>query len=204
MTVVNNIQNSINKSRTGQLFFLKSFSCYDEEYVGKVLSDFCKQNELVRLSPGVFLKPLKSKFGIVYPPVSEIVEAIAKRDSAMILPAGNTALNFLGFSTQVPMNSEYITTGSARVLNIGKRTVKLKRSVPSNFAYKNKFIAVLVQALKGIGGDNITDEHLLKIRELLLKNVGEVAWKQDLSHAPAWIRKLILTQLKCINDEQMD
>lgn len=201
MTVVEDIKRSIAKSKTGKIFFMKSFHQYDEEYVGKVLSDLCKQNELVRLSLGVYLKPMRSKFGVVYPSVFEVVEAIAKRDNAKILPSGNTALNFLGFSTQVAMNSEYITSGSARELKIGKRTVKLKRSVPRNFAYKNELLAVLVQALKAIGEKNVRAEHLSIVEQLLRKNKEKAISKQDLQLAPAWIRKIIVMQQKRVYNE---
>ena len=108
---------------------------------------------------------MRSKFGIVYPPVGEIVKAIAKRDRAKILPTGNTAMNQLGLSTQVPMNSEYITSGSAREIKLGNRSIRLKRSVPKNFEYKGELMPILVQAMKAIGKDNLTDEHVGVIRK---------------------------------------
>lgn len=46
---------------------------------------------------------------------------IAKRDKAHIIPTGELALNALGLSTQLPMNVVYLTDGSARKIDLGKR-----------------------------------------------------------------------------------
>ena len=133
--------------------------------VCQILSELCSQGLIARISLGIYVKPMRSKFGIVYPPVGEIVIAIAMRDRAKILPTGNTAMNQLGLSTQVPMNSEYIISGSAREIKLGNRSIRLKRSVPKNFEYKGELMPILVQAMKAIGKDNLTDEHVGIIRK---------------------------------------
>ena len=204
MTILDKIKEQITKSKEGTLFFNSSFPQYDEEYVRHVLSDLCEQKLITRISYGIYVKPIKSRYGDVFPPVADIVEAIAKRDNAQILPTGNTAMNQLGLSTQVPMNSEYITSGSARVIKLGKRSIRLKRSVPKNFAYKGKLMPVLVAAMKAIGKDNLTDEHLGIIRKLLTENPEEKTWQTDVQLAPAWVRKIITTIKNNIKNEQVD
>ena len=81
------------RSHPGSLFFNNSFPNYDDVYVRQILSELCSQGLIARISFGIYVKPMRSKFGIVYPPVGEIVKAIAKRDRAKILPTGNTAMN---------------------------------------------------------------------------------------------------------------
>ena len=102
MTVYKQIESKVLKSKDGTLFFTSSFPGYDEEYVGQVLSDLCRKDILVRIAFGIYLKPVRSRFGIVYPQPSEVVAAIARRDKAKILPSGNTAAYHLGLTTQVP------------------------------------------------------------------------------------------------------
>ena len=191
MAIIDDIRNKIEKSKEGTLFFNNSFPDYDDEYVRQILSDLARQGLVVRIAFGIYLKPAVSRFGIVYPSVKEIVEAIAKRDNAQVLPTGNTALNQLGLSEQVPMNSEFITSGSARVIKIGNRTIRLRRSVPKNFAYKGELMPVLVQAMKAIGRDNMTEEHRGQIRRLLAEHPEEQTWQQDIQLAPAWVRKVV-------------
>ena len=175
-----------------------------EEYVGQVLSGLCRKDILVRIAFGIYLKPVRSRFGIVYPQPSELVAAIARRDKAKILPSGNTAAYHLGLTTQVPMRSEYITTGSARVINIGNRSIALKRSVPRNFAYKDPMLPVLVQALKAIKEENLTEEHLGIIRRLLEDRPQQDTWQHDIRLAPVWIRKLLTDIKTSIDHDQMD
>lgn len=191
MAVIEEIRKRIERSKEGTLFFNNSFPEYDDEYVRQILSDLCVQGLVVRIAFGIYLKPMMSRFGVLYPSVSEIVQAIAKRDNAQVLPTGNTAMNQLGLSEQVPMNSEFITSGSARVIKIGNCTIRLRRSVPRNFAYKGEMMPVLVQALKAIGKENLTDEHLGQIRRLLAEHPGEQSWQTDMQLAPAWIRKVV-------------
>ena len=62
-----------------------------------------------------------------------MVQAIATRDNAQVLPSGMTALNILGLSTQVPMNYTYLTTGSERTVKLANRLVTLKRGGPQEF-----------------------------------------------------------------------
>ena len=198
MTIKEKIANIIERSSNGKLFFNNSFPKYDDDYVRQILAELCSQGVIARISFGIYVKPIESKFGIVYPPISDIVKAIAKRDKAKILPTGNTAMNLLGLSTQVPMNSEYITSGSAREIKLGNRTIRLKRSVPKNFDYKGELMPVLVQALKAIGQNNLTDEHLGIIRKLLTEYPEEKTWQKDVQLAPTWVRKIVTTLKKDI------
>lgn len=201
MTIKKYIANIINRSEEGSLFFNNSFPNYNDVYVREILTGLCEQGLIVRISYGIYVKPIKSKFGVVYPPISEIVSAIAKRDKAKILPTGNTAMNLLGLSTQVPMNSEYITSGSAREIKLGNRIIRLKRSVPKNFEYKGEMMPVLVQAMKAIGKDNLSDEHYGIIRKMLTEHPEEKTWQQDIQLAPAWIRVIITNLKKKIENE---
>ncbi len=53
-----------------------------------------------------------TQFDILYSTLDQIAQKIAERDREQIMPTGDTALNILGFSTQVPMNAVFITNGA--------------------------------------------------------------------------------------------
>ena len=97
----------------------------------------------------------------------------------------------LGLSTQVPMNHVYLTSGSARKIEVGPRVVTFKRCVPKNFAAKDKFLAILIQAMKSIGENRMTDQHRAVIKGLLQKNLPIETFEQDLKVAPIWVRKTV-------------
>ena len=189
--VVQNIRRKITRGKFGEIFFISSFPKYDVEYVTKLLAQFEKEGLLARVSKGVYVKPKKTRFGLLYPSTYELVTEIAKRDKAKVIPDGNAAANHLGFSTQVPVNSCYLTSGSSRKLMIGKRTITLKHAAPRYFAFKGKLMPELVQALRSIGEDNITPEDERRISQLLLKAPETETIKHDLLLAPVWMRQLI-------------
>ena len=120
----------ISRAKFGAVFFVSSFPKYDVEYVTKLLAQFCKEGLITRISKGVYVKVKKTRFGILYPSADELVIQIAKRDKAKVIPTGATAENQLGFSTQVPLNTNYLTTCSTRKLLIGNRTITLKHGAP--------------------------------------------------------------------------
>ncbi|WP_293738782.1 DUF6088 family protein [Parabacteroides sp. ASD2025] len=191
------IMSRIAQSKPGSLFFISDFAdLNNDEMVGKILSQSEKLEKVIRLSNGIYFKPEYSRFGIIYPSTEKIVEAIAERDKAQILPTGSTAMNILGLSTQIPMNPVYITNGSARTINIGKRKITFRRSVPKNFAYKGEIMPLLVQALKSIGKENVTEQNMQAIRSLLQEHSEPETILHDLQLAPLWIKKLLLPIIK--------
>ena len=201
--VVDLIRHKIDQSQDGTLFFNNSFPEFDDEYVGKVLSDLVRQGVIHRLSRGIYLKARETKFGLVYPSTSEIAKAIARRDNAEILPTGSTALNMLGLSDQVTMNPVFITSGSARKLKCGNRTITFKRGVPKNFAVKGKVTRLIVQAMKAIGEQNFNDDDRKAIALILVKYPETDTIKHDLAVMPSWIKKNITIILNDKNHEQL-
>lgn len=103
------------------ILFRSDFPEYHTEFVGSILSELTAEGMLVKIAHGIYAKSRKSRFGVVLPSVDKVVQAIAVRDNAKVLPSGMTALNALGLSTQVPMNYTYLTTGSERTVNLSNR-----------------------------------------------------------------------------------
>lgn len=199
--VVDILRCYIDEADTGTLFFNNSFPEYNDEYVGKVLSDFVRQRLLLRLSRGIYLKAKKTKFGIVYPTTEEIAHAIAERDNAEILPTGSTALNMLGLSEQVTMTPIFLTSGSARKIKCGNRILTFKRGVPKNFTLKGKVTRLLVQAMKAIGERNYNEEWESAISAILSKYPEDETMSDDLKVMPTWIRRNIIKILSKDNHE---
>lgn len=185
------LKERIKRRKDGSIFFRDSFMEYDDEYVGNVFAALLKDGTLVRLSQGVYYKPVHTRLGILYPAVSEVITAIAKRDHATILPTGNTAMYYLGLTTQVPMNYEYLTNGAARQVTVGNHTITLKHGVASNFAFRGKLMPVLHQVLRAIGQENVTDEHKGQIATLMAHTPEPQTIKHDLKLLPVWERSLI-------------
>lgn len=190
---MNEVKQKIMELPPDTIIFVSDYSdMMNDKAISRILSTMEKRGEIVRLGQGIYLKPEMSRFGVVYPSVHKIAEAIAQRDSAQILPAGETAENLLGLSTQVPMTYSYITSGSAREISAGGKSIVFKRGVPKNFAFENKAMALLFQALKSIGKGNVDDEALATIRTLLNTLPDKESARRDSRLLPAWMRQIII------------
>lgn len=182
------------------VLFRSDFPEYHPEFVGETLSELTNEGVLVKLSQGVYAKPRMSRFGAVLPSVEKIVQSIAIRDNAEVLPSGMTALNVLGLSTQVPMNYTYLTTGSERTIKLTNRQVVLKRGVPKNVCYETRLIALLVQALRTLKQENVGHEEMQTIRTLIAKEPDKETLAKDVDKMPAWMKRIIKPMLKTNED----
>jgi hypothetical protein len=197
MCIAEKIREQVKLDKSGMVYFISDFAQHGNDvFISRLLSECVNDGLLIRIANGIYYKPVETKFGVLFPSVDELIKAIARRDNAQILPTGETAQNLLGLSTQVPTRYVYLTSGSSRRIVLREQTITLKRSVPRNFACKNDFMATLIQALKSIGKDNVTDEHRQMIAGLLQKNLDEKTYIDDLKTAPIWVRKFISEIIK--------
>ena len=178
------------------VLFRSDFPEFHSEFVGETLAELTREGVLVKVAQGIYAKPRRSRFGMVMPSVDKIVQAIAIRDHAEVLPSGMTALNALGMSTQVPMNYTYLTTGSERTIQLANCQIKLKRGVPKNFCFQTKLIGLLTQALKTLKQENVGENELQIIRELLSKESDKEALLKDVDNMPAWMKRIVKPMIK--------
>ena len=164
------------KSGRGKISTIEDFAVIGSpEAVRQALHRLVKKAVLIRLSPGMYLYPkIDKELGPLYPSIDEIANTIARRDKARIIPTGTQSLNMLGLSTQVPMKIVYLTDGAPRSIKFGKRTIKFKKTTPRNLAAKSKICGLVIQALREIGKD--------KVSEVVI---------HDTHLAPAWIGKIL-------------
>jgi hypothetical protein len=196
------IRRRITKGKSGKIYFAKDFGDIgNDELINKTLFRLEQNKTLVRLSHGIYLRPVIDKeLGILYPSPDKIAKAIAKRDNARILPTGNYALNVLGLSTQVPMNVVYLTDGSPRKINIGKRKITFKKTSPRNFEYKGKIIPLIVSALKKLDRENLLPEHIKRLEQILSESEDKNILLRDANFAPTWIKKIIIPLINKLDE----
>jgi predicted transcriptional regulator of viral defense system len=196
MSVENQIHRTISNYKRGKIFFPDDFkNVGSSTAVRQALSRLEEKGILLRLSQGIYLYPKKHKLlGILEPSIEEIAVAIAKRDNARIIPTGAQALNKLGLSTQVPMNTVYLTDGTPRNIKIGRRNIKFKIASPKLLSVKSDINILIIQALREVGKENINSELANKFKELLSKVDNNII-KHDFKLAPSWIADFIKSSL---------
>ncbi len=183
------ILTKIKKAKRGSLFFIDDFLHFGNyKATSKALERLVEREEIIRVARGIYTRPEKDPIlGTVKPSTEAIAKAIAKRDKARIVPTGTLALNALGLSTQVPMNIVYLTDGAARKITIGNRTIVFKKTSPKNLAAIGRISSLVIQALKEIGKDNVTENQIKIILEHLKKE-EPYRLQHDIKLAPEWIR----------------
>ena len=104
----------------------------DANSVSQALFRIEKNGEIRRVINGVYDKPAYSQLIQEYsvPRIDKIAEALARRFNWNIAPSGDTALNILHISTQVPNVWEYVSDGPYRdsVIAAEERETLLKEA----------------------------------------------------------------------------
>lgn len=170
--------------------FISSFS---RDSIDKALSTLAKKGTIRRVARGIYDYPKYSDFlkKELSPNIEEIAHAYARKLNWDIEATGDTALNVLGLSTQVVGNYVYLSNGSNKTytLNDG-RMLTFKKSALKNIGFKYKESSLIVQALKALGKEHITDEVIEKIREQVDEKMYEKILK-DTKTATSWIYETI-------------
>ncbi len=186
------IEKTIKSKPRGSLLFPEDFSQKGSaESVRKALQNLKEKGIIKSVAHGIYVRPIIDEYiGEVLPTAEEVAKAIAKRDRIKLVPTGAYALHALGLSTQIPLKLVFLTDGAPRTIEVGKRTIKLKKTTPRNLKARGEISSLVIQALREIGKDNATAEEQGKIIELLQKE-DPANLKFDISLAPEWIRKIM-------------
>lgn len=196
------ILKKIKKAKGGSLFFAEDFLSFGTaKAVAKALERLVRKGDLTRVARGIYARLAQHAIlGTLQPTTEAIAEAIRRRDKARIIPTGSLALNAIGLSTQVPMNPVYLTDGAARKITIGRRKIVFKKTAPRNLATIGDISSLVIQALKEIGKDHVTDKEIAIILKQLRKE-DPSRLEHDIRMAPEWIRVIMRKALKPTNDE---
>lgn len=191
------IKRRISRKKRGELLFPADFKdTGSSEAIRLALYRLQKDGYIRRVAQGIYVRPKISKYaGEILPTAEEVAEGIAERDKIKLVPTGVYALHALGLSPQIPMKLVYLTDGTQREIKVGKRTIKLKRVTPKNLLAKGEISSLVIQALREIGKDNLTEEEEDKILDLL-KEEEPKKLKHDTELAPEWIQKIMRKALR--------
>jgi len=124
------------------------------------------------------------------PSPDKVAKALSGRDLTRLQPAGAYAANLLGMSEQVPTKLVFLTDGSSKLVHIGPMTIELRHTTPRNIAAADRLSGLLIQALRHIGKDQVTDEQITQLRKSLPMDQRRALIK-DLNLAPAWMRSIL-------------
>lgn len=160
--------------------------------VNKILSRIEQNGKIKKIITGFYYKPKYSKLLKEYSSIDieNLVNAIAKKHNWIISPSGNTALNYLHLSTQVTNSWDFISSGPNREYVIGKNVIKFHKVASKDIQGYSKKTILLIQALKKIGKENISDNDIYILINVLSKK-EKIDAKEEAKFTSSWIYEII-------------
>lgn len=164
----------------------------DINTIWQVLSRLEQKDKIQRIIRGVYYCPRYSELLEEYEMASphQVALALARNYGWSIAPSGNTALNQLGLSTQVSAKWSYISDGPYNVFEFGNIRIEFKHRSNKDISGLSPKTALVIQALRALGKDNITNEDINKIGSLLSAEEKETLLKES-KQSTSWIYKYI-------------
>ena len=187
------IKNRILSNKVGAVFVASDFTDITDKTIANIILTRLESEGVIRrVVRGVYDKPEYNKFlkEYVAPIPDNIAHAIARNFGWTIVPCGDTALNVLGLSTQVPAKWVYVSDGTYKEYSFGNTVIQFKRTTNkevSNLSYKT---ALTIQALKALGKDKIDDAVIANLQKLLTDKEKK-AMLNEAKSATSWIYEYI-------------
>lgn len=198
----NIIKTRIMNSPEGSVFSTVDFAdVIENSRVGVILSRLEEDGVIRRVLRGIYDKPMYNEFLKEYlaPSPSLVAEALARNFGWTIVPCGDTALNILGLSTQVPAAWSYVSDGTYKEYTYDNTTIKFKRTTNKEISKLSYKTALVVQALKALGKDNIDEAIINKLKNDLNDEEKSTALLEAKA-ATSWIYEYI--KQICRGDEK--
>ncbi len=164
----------------------------DYETVRKTLNRLDSYGKIKKVLRGVYYNPQYSELLAEYetPSPHHVAVALARKFNWTIAPAGNTALNQLGLSTQVTAHWLYISDGPYKKFNLGNVDLEFKHRSNKEISGMSYKTAMVIQAIKALGKKNIDDSVKLKLKNLLTPSEKKALLKEA-QQTTAWVYVII-------------
>lgn len=160
--------------------------------VDQALSRLARAGRLYRLGRGLYIYPRVSQLTgeMRLPSADEVARAFARKLGHRLLPSRPYASNLLRLSTQVPARNEYVTDGRSRTIVLGPYKFYFRRAEPSTLAMRGRAAPLVVQALKDIGRQRVSDEDVRRLCRVIPEK-DRKALLRDVRHAPGWMHPVL-------------
>ena len=190
---LNQIRGNIERAEAGSVFVSTDFTdITDKKTVNMGLIRLADEGLIKKILFGVYYKPEFSELlgETVAPSPNKVAHALARNFGWTIVPCGDTALNRVGLSTQVPSQWVYVSDGAYKEYTFDNTTIKFKRTTNKEISKVSYKTALTIQALKALGKENITEQVISRLKKILTDEEKEKMLAESKS-ATSWVLELI-------------
>ena len=159
--------------------------------VDQALARLAKRGQLLRVSRGVYVRPVEGRFGPRPPEASRTVASLGAQRGETVVRHGAAAANSLGLTTQVPVRETYLTSGRNRNLKLGIQVVELRHAPAWKLVLPGTVAGDVVRALAWLG-----EERAQEAGELLAGKLSAADLESLLAtrgRLPTWIARQVST-----------
>ncbi len=178
----------------GTPFIAKDFAdITDAHTVRRLINLMVLRGELDRVLPGVYVRPKRSRLVDKVLPADPhmVAEAIARSNGWIITPSGETALNRIGLSPQVPAAWTYLSDGPYKEYLYNGTRIRFKRTTGKNLKGLSPSSRLVVQGIKALGKRGMTDAAVRHLSgRLSAEEKGKLA--EETPMVTEWIRDVIM------------
>lgn len=187
------IKKRILTSESGSVFVATDFAdITDKKTASVILTRIESEGIIRRVLRGVYDKPEYNEFLKEYiaPIPDNVAHALARSFGWTIVPCGDTALNLLGLSTQVPATWVYGSDGTYKEYAFDNTVIQFKRTTNKEVSKLSYKTALTIQALKALGKDKIDESVINNLRKLLTAEEKTIML-HEAKTATSWIYEYI-------------
>lgn len=201
-SLANRIKKQIAAAEYGTVFVSVDFAeLADKMRISVIFSRLEEEGLLCRILRGVYYKPEYNKLlqEYVAPLPDNVAHALARNYGWTIVPCGDTALNLLGLSTQIPAVWMYVSDGKYADYSYDNTTIRFKRTMNKEISKLSYKTALTIQALKALGKENVTEQIINRLKKALTKEDKEKMLTEAKS-ATSWVYEYI--KIICKDENQ--
>ena len=183
------IRERVSSAEAGAVFATSDFAdIAGTTTIRQSLNRLVQEGTLRRILNGVFEKPKYSKLlgEVVAADPDKVAKALARSYHWTIAPCGNTALNLLGLSTQVPVVWSYISDGPYKTYEWNSTKLEFKHRTNKEITGLSYMTALVIQALKTLGAANVTPE-IMETLSAKLSAADKAAMLKEAAESTDWV-----------------
>ena len=189
----------IQNKAEGTLFIHSDFfEIADATSIRQILKRLSDEGRLVRVLDGMYTRLEYSNIlkKYVYPSTIDVAQTLARKFNWNIYPSKHTALNIVGFSTQISNTYEFLSDGPYRKYIYLSNEISFKKSANKKIKINSDALINLIIALDAYGKDRIKDNEMKIISKYIENNQLTEELLDQNKTIPEWMYLVIKNVFK--------
>lgn len=197
------ILTTIRKNRQGWAFSAADLAQdFSRAEIDLSLKHLSESGDIRRVIRGIYDLPMYSSIlgRHTAPDIHQVARALARKFNWAINPDGDTALNYLGLSTQMVAKTIYLSDGPSKTYQIGNTTLEFKHISKKEMTQNSDNTTLVIQAIRAMGEKQMTPEFIKQLSGKFSANEwAKIA--SESNHTTTWIYDII-KQAKAISEQE--